>query len=452
MRRAWTRSCPQFDHSIPRDGTDSVAGGASAVYLVAVVEMTPARRRLEHVHKLWHGALDEYPDVDVFCLSVNALIQAERTVTWLVQKAFKHAPGFEEWYGPWQQRLRDDVVMTWLVEARNRIEKQGDLEMRSTARVSIVASWLEAPFTEFDVFPLIGPAEIAARVREGQIPDELRREGTIRVERRWVTESLPNLELLEACAHGFGVLNEIVSEAESEFLGMWPNGHPSGRPACMIAGVEARTARLRIDSGVIIAFEAVPEVIDEDKLRQVEERYGEMFRDVRQTGDTLLDRVRWHHEVGRRMMEIDGGHRTIGKLYRSGQSIGIVGLDAEDQHAKYALLELFAADAAGKAADEVILSSEAWMAHELPSGDERSALRAGQRWDKGEAFVTYGMSRAGDVIALISVVERENGKLVLSDPTEQKVMPNVLLPIRRAWDSLAVPSRSGSSDAVDRIT
>jgi hypothetical protein len=39
--------------------------------------------------------------------------------------------------------MKSDPLMRWLVEARNRIEKQGDLKTYSSARVSVLAGWNE---------------------------------------------------------------------------------------------------------------------------------------------------------------------------------------------------------------------------------------------------------------------------------------------------------------------
>lgn len=159
-----------------------------------------ARRRLDQSHQLWHRALASYPEVDAFCLEVNSLIPALRSVTWLLQKDLKHRDGFEAWYVERQDAMRADPVLRWLVDARNRIEKQGDLELRSTARVSVIASWLPAPYDDFDMPPLLPPAAIAFILAARGIPDEIRDEGILKVERRWVSGGLPDLELLDGCA------------------------------------------------------------------------------------------------------------------------------------------------------------------------------------------------------------------------------------------------------------
>ena len=85
-------------------------------------------------HDHWHAALDKYMEPDGFRLELNALIQNLRNVTWLLQKQKAHLPGFSDWYPKWQAAVKPNPVMGWIVKARNRIVKEADLELLSTAR------------------------------------------------------------------------------------------------------------------------------------------------------------------------------------------------------------------------------------------------------------------------------------------------------------------------------
>ncbi len=93
-----------------------------------------------HVH--WHAAADAYMEPETFRLNLNSLIQGLRNVTFLLQSQKRDLPSFEDWYGEWQRAVKDDLVMRWVVSARNRIVKQSDLEMHSTALVRLSFDWL----------------------------------------------------------------------------------------------------------------------------------------------------------------------------------------------------------------------------------------------------------------------------------------------------------------------
>lgn len=100
--------------------------------------------RLQQAHRLWHQTQAEYTNPDAFCTNLNATIQALRSVTFILQKENDAIPDFKPWYETWRERLKEDPLMRWLVEARNRIEKEGDLKTYSSASISVLAGWRDA--------------------------------------------------------------------------------------------------------------------------------------------------------------------------------------------------------------------------------------------------------------------------------------------------------------------
>lgn len=118
-----------------------------------MAQSTPihAISRLHEAYRLWHQAAKYYASPEEFRTYLNACIQALRNVTFVLQKQKSEIDNFKEWYAQWQNALKADKIMTWCVAARNRIVKQGDLETRSIALASYVASYLEAPKHEFEV-------------------------------------------------------------------------------------------------------------------------------------------------------------------------------------------------------------------------------------------------------------------------------------------------------------
>jgi hypothetical protein len=88
----------------------------------------------------------------VFRANLNALIQALRNVTFILQSEKHSFDDFDDWYKPWQERLKADPVCRWVVGARNMIVKQGELETHSTAVVRLV-TWRDAVLLELRVPP-----------------------------------------------------------------------------------------------------------------------------------------------------------------------------------------------------------------------------------------------------------------------------------------------------------
>jgi len=401
------------------------------------------RKRLENAHRLWHQALESYPDADAFVTNVNALISGLRTVTWVLQATFKHVAGFEDWYARKREEMGTDPLMRWAVEARNQIEKVGDLDLNSTARVSVIASWDLPPAYEFEVPPLEPPHVIAMHVAARPIPARLRDSGVLRVERRWVTASLPDRELLDACAHVYATLAGIVRDAEQRF----GRGHKArsvdSRPECMDAGTQARSAILHLASGKFLSLGVRYEEAKESDVEEVEARYGDMLRSIPRPDGTFLGRVKWHHAVARGMFLRDGGHVTVAFLFRNGQRIDMLQVEAEDQQEKYILLEDLGRQAASIGADEVILTAESWTASPRPASDPDEALRPSERKDRGESVVTQALTRDGQTATLLSRVVRSGNRVELGDVAEAAGgWPLMLLPTWRAWhgDDAPIPS------------
>ena len=396
----------------------------------------PPRRRLDQAHRLWHQALASYPHVDDFCLAVNALLQALRSTTWVLQKTLAHVNGFDQWYADQQALMAADPLMRWAVEARNHIEKQGDLEMRSTARVSVVASWLPAPYDELEVPPLVGPAQIAEQLAVRDYPERVRKDGVLVVERRWVTVTLPDRELLDACAHVYSVLDHLLVEAEARFAADGSDaGHPARqvRPGCMVAGRDERTARLNLRTGAFLEYE--PQVQPEPTFADLEkagERYGLPMGQLA-VGDTKFPtRARRYHDVGRTILQKDGYHVTVVFMFREGVPVASVTLAPEDQQDKYVLMSHLAEDAITLGADEIVLSTEVWLA--LLSADPSIVdLRAAERSDRMEGFTTESIARGASGLSLVTPFSRVDGNIVLGETFEEVGDPLSLVPIRDAW-------------------
>jgi hypothetical protein len=173
-------------------------------------------RRLADAHALWHQAAGNYADPEDFRRSLNSALQELRNVTFVLKTEKRTIPLFESWYAPWESSMRADSILRWAVDARNRVVKQGDLGARSLARVRVLLSWDTPPVHEIDVPPSLGPMAIAARVRMPELPAPAREHVVFVVERRWVVETLPHHEVLEALAHCYSRLLALIRDGHSQ--------------------------------------------------------------------------------------------------------------------------------------------------------------------------------------------------------------------------------------------
>lgn len=176
--------------------------------------MQPWERRLRDLSTLLAACGSNYFAPDLFRQNTNQFLQTSRTVTFIIQKNKASIPEFSSWYAdavltPWAH----DSVMTWAKDARNVIEKEGDLDMHSSLRASLVFSHLP----EQDAVVTTNRRELfhagvdnLLRLATTKLPAGIADAAVLRIERRWVANSLPTHELLAALTYAYARLFEVV--------------------------------------------------------------------------------------------------------------------------------------------------------------------------------------------------------------------------------------------------
>jgi hypothetical protein len=347
--------------------------------------LTSAHTRLRQAHELWHRTAESYPLPDEFVLNLNQLIMTLRQVTFMLQTQKDKIEDFDEWYEVgWREKMKEDPLMAWLHDARTKVEKVGDLEIASTALVSVIANWVDGPYAVFEVPPHVGPEEILSNFETTDLPDRIRKEGILTVERRWVANDLPGHELTDVCAHGYGVVATILSEAHERlgvqmqtFGGETHEGRHSrtaqlgGRLPCMLMTREKRTAHLHLASGRVAELGQREVKFDPRDAQSYEERARAMLMDPRAAFDFKpdedpLDMAGRLSSVACRTLAHDGYHQPIAFFFDSQNAIiGITGLEFEDQAEKYMIFRAVADEAERLGATTVVQVGEMWEA-EVP--------------------------------------------------------------------------------------
>lgn len=249
--------------------------------------------RLQEAHRLWHQALDLYSEPEGFRINLNACIQALRNVTFVLQKEHAGVPNFEHWYTNWQMHMKQDPIMRWLVDARNTIVKEGDLETRSHSMVSVIDYYFTTPVFVSEMPPLLTTDMIATQLAASKnAPEALKGKAFIKVERCWVVNNLPDAELLETLAHAYGVLSNVVSDAHKEagfkvFIALrnadgnnaaWknPTEQLNGRLPCMVTSVEQRTSWAEFGSGATVVPAVLPIPFNPTLEAKARKRYADI--------------------------------------------------------------------------------------------------------------------------------------------------------------------------------
>jgi len=143
-----------------------------------------------------------YFDPERFRLNSNHFLTTARTVTFLFQKDKASIENFETWhreniYDPWHA----DKIMKWSIASRNTIEKEGDLDLYSTVNATLIYSYIEEQdrFISLDRQLHLGASiKRLTRFARLKLPSGISDVAVIRVDRRWIANTLPDFELLHA--------------------------------------------------------------------------------------------------------------------------------------------------------------------------------------------------------------------------------------------------------------
>jgi hypothetical protein len=401
-------------------------------------------QRLDDLHRLWHQANDAYFDPDAFRVSIQSAIQTMRSVTFILQKNKATIPDFEGWYRQWQERLGADPLMVWMRDARNTIEKEGDLDAHSMVRAEIIASYLDnGPSIEVPANLWDAPLRLVKSIPPGAVSDHLRKEGIVRIQRRWVESTLPNYELLDAVAIAYGRLSLLVGDAHHQ-LGLpthkaahaaadnaYPEGERDGRLPCMIGHADSRALDVWLATGAPLEFEIVKPEVDLKEGPKLEARYGLKASEMYGASNAAEDRLRSLFAAARTMFEKDEYHVTIAFLLRDGKPV-VIQEDCPGEHGhKNVMMRGLAHEVAKNGADAAIQISEAWSA---PADISKPMMRAVESPNRSEVLIGTVVSKAAEPLDLVAQIKR-GGKAVTLEPTvEVKGGAHfAFAPIYEAW-------------------
>lgn len=154
--------------------------------------------------------------------------------------------------------------MSWAKDSRNVIEKEGDLELHSSIRLTLLFSYLSAqdivlPNTRTEL--LAANVKRLLRLARAKLPTGVADAAALKLERRWVANSLPNKELVHALTYIYSRLYEVCSslarQIGSEINGQVPEPtelDPASNDVARVRYIKlsnpnmGRLANIRIDA------------------------------------------------------------------------------------------------------------------------------------------------------------------------------------------------------------
>lgn len=386
-------------------------------------------------------ASQHYFEPRLFRINLNALIQGLRSVTFLLQKKKKEIVGFDEWYGKWQEKMKGDSSLKWLVDARNRIVKQGDLDLSSYLRISVVGSYLEEEVPKFqaELKPALTLNKIYDVAKSCGLPPEMLSKSYVKVERRWVESHQPEKELLDLLSYCWVFLHKLLLDApcldqETRIAGK----AIESPPPCMPLNSDVRSIWYKYTNGGLIdgGLNSISlKAPSKKQLKKLRKRYGEspLFKDQAAPKDfeavckQFFEQAKW-------VMEKDGYHVFLVVLLLGNVPIAIHQLEPSDKADKFRMMNEMASEVRKVGADGVLMISEVWHA---PFDASQPFKGASDCENKNEALLLVASDKSGKQFTFFSPISRmgifeKRAKVGDLEPFDSQRM-NILEPIRNVW-------------------
>ena len=397
-----------------------------------------ALRCLHDAREHWDQAKEYYFEPDRFRMNVNACIQSLRSVTFLLQNNKSSIDGFDEWYEKWQAIMKADKKLKWLVDARNKIVKQGDLNLKSYQRVSVVGSYLESEVPKFQIEPKPGLtlSHIHKSIRDSGLPEQILADAYVKLERRWVEKECPEAELLEVLTHCWVLLYKLLMDSPSlEGRARESASELESPPPCMENGLDSLvqyykyTPKSLVNGNILQSSKAVSfnkKVLNKYKDSPLYTRTAEP-ENFAQLCDLFFEQAKF-------VLSKDGHHIFLVVFLSDNVPIQFTELQPADQSDKYRMMRDVAETARKLHANGIITISEAWTASQ--SMDE-PIKAARYHKNKRESLILAAATKKGDKRVLSTIFEKQGllKKKIAYQSTQELDLENVniLEPVREMW-------------------
>jgi hypothetical protein len=411
--------------------------------------------RLAQMRQLWDDAANAYFDPQRFLLSLQNAIAVSRTVTFILQSNKHEISDFDAWYSSFQDKWRQNPVMVWAREARNAIEKRGDLEGSSQVRATIIASYVEGPETGWLSQALFAsPAEIYGSVPRRYFIPHVLQNGTILIERRWVDSTLPDVEVLEALALVYGELCDLAQDL-LERLSLPIPDDLLHRPNPTALAMD-RAIYLSMKNGSTYGFRYFERPLpgyDTKWRSRAARRYGVASLKRLRQATTFREIAEGFFEIGRAVLLRDGHHDAFAVFLKGNAIKRVVPTPFPDRAAKYVIMRDLALLARADGADGVLTIGEAWTAS---SKDIPKSGFAAEARNRGEALMMSAANALGESFSLQASFTRKklrrskvksiNATQFIGDAFELS-----LYPFMKEWDCVDEARLAKSLAALDEM-
>ena len=401
--------------------------------------------RLNQAFSMFSEVGSRYQKPDAFTVTLNDLIQALRNVTFILQAEKSKIPDFDKWYPPYQEEMKKNETLQWLVEARNHVVKRGNLEKKSHLTLR-VKDHLDQPLLKAVLNPYIPLEEALATFKKAialKIPKYYEDETIIEAEREWIVESFPKAEITDALIYCFAVLTQVVYDAHVQ-CGVNPmecsqNTFVEEGKDFMItirnAVKKCRTLKVlytqdkklsySYKEGSFSPLDKVPGT-NETYAETAEKRYS-MPDTIKNLKDNLKEelpfsKIPFHIEMSRHMFSVDGRVDPIAFLYFPDRPPIMIPMPLGEPQDRYVVGELLAEKVEETHCTALLTVGEVWLGEQPKPGEELIPPRLQK--NKKEQVMILAASPEKTVMHTIDILRRPDGTATLGKEVHKSSAPN----------------------------
>jgi hypothetical protein len=314
--------------------------------------------------------------------------------------------------------MREDAKMRWLVEARNFIEKQGDLTTSSKFTVTLSNSWADEPPRDFPFAPDVTAADVAKLIANTIPSARINEEALLRFDRQWIDSLLPGEEVLSTLIHCYTRLRAILEDGHSLVPAAEREKCKFHRrvttttdrlPRAMLACQFPRVAWFKLNKNKLTEYETKSVTVTRGEIEaRVKTRYPGAFAGFK-PGMTFREECSAYFEVAKQFLVRDGYHVTMAITGTDKFPLfsRLRPLDRADQHV---LMRELASQCVRVKARSVIMISEAWTSRAL-----HRYRHAADDPARSEALVLHGVHADGTILNFTACFSRQAGKIVVGE-------------------------------------
>jgi hypothetical protein len=231
---------------------------------------------IEKINLTFSGLIDEYHNPVRFIAQADALIQALRNFTFFLQSKKNGIENFDSWYLPWQELMKNNPYMRFIVEMRNSIVKQGINTAKSHALIVLFTDYKQTLLERrLDIYTTTN--EIRSELTKITRKSPWLKHATGEIHRLYIFNyaKKDDLEVVDTLFYCTVFINELFDDFKNF---MTAGSVRSELPKVVAPSVDVSDLKItfRMRDGVKVSKEVIRVDRNEDAIKAYRKKYGEV--------------------------------------------------------------------------------------------------------------------------------------------------------------------------------